>query len=91
MNVVAWGSAVVVLGGVLTAWMDPSTGGLLHAAVFTLAAATAVYVAVKRIGLPVHWLPSCRRILRRREFFVYALALFTFSVLALVMTRERDE
>jgi hypothetical protein len=32
-----------------------------------------------------------RRILRRREFFVYALALFTFSIVAFVMTRERDE
>ncbi len=42
--------------GVLTAWMDPSSGGLLHAAVLIAAAIWALYALIRKTAIPVHWI-----------------------------------
>ncbi|MGA2595863.1 MAG: O-antigen ligase family protein [Bryobacteraceae bacterium] len=56
MKFVGWTTAILVLLGVLTAWIDPSSGGLMHAAVLTLAAIWALYALIRRATIPVHWI-----------------------------------
>lgn len=48
-------AAAIVLGGVLTAWMDPSSGGLVHAAALALAAISVLVAWLRRSDIPVHW------------------------------------
>lgn len=46
---------MVVLGGVLTAWMEPPSAGLMHAGALMLAAGCVLYALMARVELPVHW------------------------------------
>lgn len=54
MKPVGWTAAAVVLAGVMTAWMDPSTGGLMHAGLLILAGIWAGHALIGRRDLPVH-------------------------------------
>ncbi len=56
MKYIGWTAALLVLLGVLTAWMEPSSGGLIHAGVLTAAAVWAVYALVQGVDIPVHWI-----------------------------------
>ena len=54
MTPLGWACASIVLAGVLTAWMQPSSGGLLHAAVLSLAGMYAVVALALRVRVPWH-------------------------------------
>lgn len=56
MNVMGWAMGVAVLSGILTAWMDPSSAGLMHAVTLAIGAATAILAVTRRVALPVHWI-----------------------------------
>lgn len=55
MKAVGWTAATIVLLGILTAWMDPSSGGLMHGGALMLAAAYALCALIRRSEVPVHW------------------------------------
>ena len=53
---VGWTAAVLVLAGILTAWMDPPCTGLINAGMLLLAAAWALCALFRRVPIPVHWI-----------------------------------
>src|SRR5208283_1657388 len=55
LKFVGWTAAILVLMGVLTAWMDPSSGGLIQAAVLMLASIGALRALFLRAAIPIHW------------------------------------
>ena len=56
MKFVGWVAAILVLLGVLTAWMEPSSSGLIDAAGLTGAACWALYALLRGAAIPVHWI-----------------------------------
>ena len=56
MKLVGWSAALLVLTGILTAWMDPPATGLIHAGVLLLGAAWALHALARRVQNQFHWL-----------------------------------